>query len=188
MARNRREVLRAAGAVGLGSIAAVGSVSAQSDGSCAETVSEESFSGPDQPLMYNAALVAVNDATGIREEYTDTFSPDSFADAEFSDRRAIINCRWNQSVPDQGLSIAVVTLQAKFAGVWTDLAQAEGESGAANELQLEVVDGESYGGGGAAVIDEETEYRIRVRHTYNDTPPIVDYELDVEFQAFDSDC
>lgn len=186
MSHKRRQVLKAAGAVGVGAVATVGSASA----TCEETVDDVTISG-EGPLL-NGVLVAANEELEQDRTYTDAFSTEAFAGTDLPDRRMSVTCTWNESVEDGGQSAVELTLQHNFRGSWDAIAQEVGSGfGSDNRIEFEVADGEFYDAEAVdapATVADGEEYRFRVRDGYIDTAPVLDFQIDVEFQAFDSSC
>lgn len=213
MPRNRRDVLKAAGAVGAAATLPVGSALAEE--ACHETVGESVI---DMAYIY-AGLVTVDNSlpqeaqtpfayagaargeTGFGNQRTDTFEIEdgAFEDSDFEGRRMDIEVTWNP-VEEGPSNMEVFVQRENFAGSWETIGYDVGGFGETdpNRFTMTLVDGEEYVGIGPTqpigedpptqrneiIIDDDQTYRYFVGGRQG----ICDFVITNEFQAFDPEC
>jgi hypothetical protein len=195
---SRRRILKTAGAIGIGSVAAVGSATAQQK--CAKTVNshtrtEGTFAGvpaatgplPATPFVAGAGLLAPYNTEPF------TIEEGAFEGSEFTGKRIKVIMTWNPT--DSGPNSANLYLdQQAITGQFEPIGYKQGESPpqGQNRIEFAVADGDEYNGtdaGGTqvnnvAVIEEGRTYRVRPQNGTG----IANFEVEAKIQTFDPEC
>lgn len=200
---SRRQLLKAAGAVGAASLLPVGSVVA--DEECAETHQTEVLDEVDPAEVGQSTPVVVGIAVGSIAHYSDSWTIDdeAFADVgedEEVERRIVAELSWNPT--DEGPSDAEFTLQRQnFGGEWEEIAEGRKETTAdsgnpltSNSVELTAVDGEEHvkEANNPADQDQRNQVIVEPEGTYRflvwPWEGVADIEIEAKVQTFDPDC
>lgn len=192
MSQKRRNVLKTLGAVGAGSVLAVGGVSANEENECVEVLDERSFTtGGPSLLLPEERVIPVNAGFGGGYWFrTEPFysKPAAFARSEFEGRRAKIVVTWNSE--DTGPTDGELEFEHRRDGGFVTVATADNGGGpgdleSENRIELMLYDGEYRDETEEeVVIDDSEEYRFGFLTTYG----VADFEISIEFQTYDTDC